>query len=194
MREFVPCGAVAGVIARTDATAGVWKAPAGAAAAIQGTEGPAVALSDAENGRLNTLGINCLRTFPSTGTVVWGARTLRGADALSDEWKYVPVRRLTLWIEESIDRGTQWAVFEPNDDRLWTTLRQSVGDFLERLFRLGAFQGRTSREAYFVQCGRDTTSQRDIEMGLVDVVVGFAPLRPAEFVVLRLQRRTGLSG
>jgi hypothetical protein len=194
LRTFVPCGAVAGVMARTDAAAGVWKAPAGAGAAIADVEGPAVELSDAESGWLNSIGINCLRSFPSRGTLVWGARTLRGADALADEWKYVPVRRLALWIEESIDRGTQWAVFEPNDEPLWASTRQSVGDFLERLFRQGAFQGRTSREAYVVHCGRDTTSQRDIETGLIDIVVGFAPLRPAEFVLVRLQRRTALSG
>ena len=190
VREFVPCGAVAGVIARTDAAAGIWKAPAGTSAVIAGAVGPAVELSDAENGWLNSLGINCLRAFPSTGTVVWGARTLRGADALSDEWKYVPVRRLTLFVEESIDRGLEWVVFEPNGEHLWTALRQSIGDFLERLFRQGAFQGRTSREAYFVQCDGETTTQRDIDLGLVNALIGFAPLRPAEFVILRIQWRT----
>ena len=190
VREVVPCGAVAGVIARTDSTRGVWKSPAGTTATLAGTVRLAVDVSDSENGRLTSIGINCLRSFPSTGTVVWGARTLRGADAASDEYKYVPVRRTALFIEKSIDRDTQWVVFEPNDEPLWAALRLSVGAFLHVLFREGAFQGRTPREAYFVKCDRETTSLTDIENGRVNVVIGFAPLRPAEFVVLHLQRRT----
>ena len=139
---FVPCGIVAGVMARTDTSRGVWKAPAGLDAAINGIQGLNVNLNDAENGMLNPLGINCLRAFPINGRVVWGARTLRGADQLADEYKYIPVRRIALFIEESLYRGTQWVVFEPNDEPLWAQIRLNVGAFMHNLFRQGAFQGR----------------------------------------------------
>ena len=188
---FVPCGVVAGVIARTDATRGVWKAPAGTDAALRGTQGLSVTLTDLENGMLNPLGINALRSFPVTGRVVWGARTLRGADQLADEYKYVPVRRLALFIEESLFRGTQWVVFEPNDEPLWAQIRLNIGAFMQNLFRQGAFQGSSPREAYFVKVDRETTTQNDINLGIVNVVVGFAPLKPAEFVVIRIQQIAG---
>lgn len=188
---FVPCGAVAGVIARTDAARGVWKAPAGLDAALTGIEGYSVPLTDAENGALNPLGVNCLRTFPAGGPVIWGARTLRGADQLADEYKYLPVRRLALFIEESLYRGTQWAVFEPNDEPLWSQLRLNIGVFMHDLFRKGAFQGSKPRDAYFVRCDSTTTTQSDINQGIVTIVVGFAPLRPAEFVVISLQQMAG---
>jgi hypothetical protein len=188
---FVPCGVVAGIIARTDTQRGVWKAPAGLDAALSGVQGLTANLTDAENGLLNPLGLNCLRSFPVVGQVVWGARTLRGADQLADEYKYVPVRRLALYIEESLYRGTQWVVFEPNDEPLWAQIRLNVGAFMQNLFRQGAFQGRTPREAYFVKCDRETTTQNDINQGIVNIVVGFAPLKPAEFVIISLQQLAG---
>lgn len=185
---FVGCGAIAGVIARTDATRGVWKAPAGVDATLTGISGLDVNLTDAENGMLNPHGINCLRTFPGTGTVLWGARTLRGSDHLGDEYKYLPVRRLALHIEESLFRGTQWVVFEPNDEPLWAQIRLNLGAFMHNLFRQGAFQGTTARDAYFVKCDRETTTPNDVNAGQVNIVVGFAPVRPAEFVVLQIQQ------
>ncbi len=188
---FVPCGIVAGIMARTDTQRGVWKAPAGLDAALNGIQGLRVNLTDAENGMLNPLGINCLRSFPVNGRVVWGARTLRGADQLSDEYKYVPVRRLALFIEESLYRGTQWVVFEPNDEPLWAQIRLNVGAFMQNLFRQGAFQGSSPREAYFVKCDKETTTQNDINLGIVNIVVGFAPLKPAEFVIIKLQQIAG---
>ncbi|MEC4748966.1 phage tail sheath C-terminal domain-containing protein [Methylomicrobium sp. Wu6] len=191
IEEFVPCGAVAGVFARTDATRGVWKAPAGIEATLNGLSGLSVNLNDAENGELNPLGINCLRNFPVIGKIVWGSRTLRGADILADEWKYVPVRRLALYIEESLFRGTQWVVFEPNDEPLWAQIRLNVGAFMNTLFRQGAFQGTTARQAYFVKCDSETTTQNDIDRGIVNIVVGFAPLKPAEFVIIKLQQIAG---
>ena len=155
------------------------------------TQGLQANLNDAENGMLNPLGINCLRFFPASGRVVWGARTLRGADQLADEYKYVPVRRLALYIEESLYRGTQWVVFEPNDEPLWAQIRLNVGAFMHGLFRQGAFQGQTPKDAYFVKCDKETTPQDQINLGIVNIVVGFAPLKPAEFVVIQLQQMAG---
>jgi hypothetical protein len=191
IETYAACGAVAGVFARTDATRGVWKAPAGFDATLVGVPQLAVPLTDAENGELNPHGINCLRALPATGRVVWGARTLRGSDQLADEYKYVPVRRTALFIEESLYRGLKWAVFEPNDEPLWAQIRLNVGAFMHNLFRQGAFQGSSPRDAYFVRCDKDTTTQNDINLGIVNVVVGFAPLKPAEFVVLKLQQIAG---
>jgi len=188
---FVPSGIVAGVVARTDANRGVWKAPAGLDAAMSGIQGLQVNLNDAENGMLNPIGINCLRAFPATGRVVWGARTLRGSDQLSDEYKYIPVRRTALYIEESLYRGLKWVVFEPNDEPLWAQIRLNVGAFMHNLFRQGAFQGSSPRDAYFVKCDKETTTQNDINLGIVNIVVGFAPLKPAEFVVIKLQQIAG---
>ena len=144
-----------------------------------------------ENGRLNPLGLNCLRSFAVTGNVVWGSRTLDGADVLASEWKYIPVRRLALYIEESLYRGSQWVVFEPNDEPLWSQIRLNVGAFMQDLFRQGAFQGQSPREAYFVKCDKDTTTQSDINKGIVNILVGFAPLKPAEFVVIKIQQMAG---
>jgi phage tail sheath protein FI len=188
---FAPCGVLAGVFARTDTARGVWKAPAGLDATLVGVPELAVLLTDLENGELNKLGVNCLRTLPAAGRVVWGARTRRGDDRLADEWKYIPVRRTALYIEESLYRGTQWVVFEPNDEPLWAEIRLNVGAFMQGLFRQGAFQGSTPREAYFVKCDRETTTQDDINLGIVNIVVGFAPLKPAEFVVIKLQQMAG---
>ena len=188
---FVPCGAIAGIFARTDSARGVWKAPAGLDAAINGIVGLEVNLADGENGQLNPLGINSLRSFPVAGQVVWGARTLRGADSIGDEYKYIPVRRTALFLEETLYRATQWVVFEPNDEPLWAQIRLNIGAFMQTLFRQGAFQGRTPKEAYFVKCDRETTTQADINLGIVNIVVGFAPLKPAEFVVIKLQQIAG---
>ena len=191
IEEFAACGAVAGVLARTDAQRGVWKAPAGLEATLIGVPELSVPLTDAENGELNPLGINCLRTFPVAGRVVWGARTLRGRRPPGSEWKYIPVRRMALFIEESLYRGTQWVVFEPNDEPLWAQIRLNVGAFMHNLFRQGAFQGKTPREAYFVKCDKETTTQNDINLGIVNIVVGFAPLKPAEFVIIKIQQMAG---
>ncbi|MFJ8113490.1 phage tail sheath family protein [Streptomyces sp. NPDC096132] len=185
---FVPCGAVAGVIARTDATRGVWKAPAGQEATLNGVAGLTVRLTDQQQGKLNPEGVNCLRTLPAAGRVVWGARTGVGADQLADQWAYLPVRRLALYIEESLYRGTQWVVFEPNDEPLWAQIRLNVGAFMKGLFRRGAFQGTTPAQAYFVRCDRTVNPQEDIDRGIVNVVVGFAPVKPAEFVVISIQQ------
>ena len=189
--EFVASGAVAGVFARTDAERGVWKAPAGTEATVVGTSGLALTLTDAESGQLNPVGINALRTFPLIGRVIWGSRTLRGADSLADQWKYIPIRRLALFIEETLFRGTQWVVFEPNDEPLWAQIRLNIGAFMNGLFRQGAFQGTTPAQAYFVKCDSETTTQADIDRGVVNIVVGFAPLKPAEFVVLKIQQMAG---
>jgi Bacteriophage tail sheath protein len=192
-RTYAPSGAIAGIMARTDTQRGVWKAAAGLSATIAGISGLSVPLTDLENGVLNPLGVNCLRTMPSVGPVVWGARTLEGADVLSSDWKYIPVRRLALFIEESLYRATRWAVFEPNDEPLWAQLRLSIGGFMQDLYRQGAFQGATPKDAYFVQCDSTTTLQTDIDKGIVNIYVGFAPVKPAEFVVLYIQPSAGQS-
>lgn len=193
LRAFPPSGAIAGLMARIDGQRGVWKAPAGTEARLAGVRSLTVGLTDAENGILNPLGLNCLRTFPVHGHVSWGARTVAGADAAASEWKYVPVRRLALMIEESVFRGTTWAVFEPNDEQLWGQLRLNLTAFMHGLYRQGAFQGSTPQEAYLVKCDRETTTQADIDRGIVNVVVGFAPLKPAEFVIIRIQQLAGQS-
>jgi uncharacterized protein len=191
LRNFPPCGFVAGIYARTDSTRGVWKAPAGSEASLTGAAGLALTMSDSENGQLNPLGINCLRLLPVFGNVVWGARTLHGDNSRGSEWKYVPVRRMALFLEETLFRATQWVVFEPNDEPLWAQIRLNIGAFLQDLFRQGAFQGRTPREAYFVKVDRETTTQSDINLGIVNILVGFAPLKPAEFVVIKIQQMAG---
>ena len=190
VRSFPPCGAIAGMYARTDAARGIWEAPAGADARLVGAVGLAVPVNSADVERLNPHAVNCLRTLAGYGTVVWGARTLDGADLHGSDWKYVPVRRLSLFLEESIDRGTRWVVSEHNDEALWGRLRDEVGGFMVSLFRGGAFAGRSPRDAYFVKCDRETMTQNDINDGVVHIVVGFAPLKPAEFVVLRIQQLT----
>jgi phage tail sheath protein FI len=191
LEEFAPCGVVAGVFARTDADRGVWKAPAGLDARLVGVRQLTYKMTDGENGQINPLGVNALRTFPAVGHVIWGARTLEGADRLASEWKYIPVRRLALFIEESLFRGTQWVVFEPNDEPLWAQIRLNVGAFMQDLFRQGAFQGTTARAAYFVKCDAETTTQNDVDRGIVNILVGFAPLKPAEFVVIKIQQMAG---
>ena len=189
--EFPPSGTIAGVYARTDVQRGVWKAPAGTDASLSGVVELTVPLTDLENGRLNPLGVNCLRRFPVFGSVVWGARTMRGADTAADQWKYVPVRRLALFIEESLYRGTKWVVFEPNDEPLWSQIRLNIGAFMNNLFRQGAFQGKSPKDAYFVKCDKESTTQNDINLGIVNIIVGFAPLKPAEFVIVKIQQMAG---
>jgi phage tail sheath protein FI len=189
--EFGVGGAVAGIMARTDSQRGVWKAPAGLDAGLAGVRELQYKLDDNANGVLNPLGLNCIRSFPVFGNVLWGARTLAGADTLASEWKYVPVRRFTLFIEESLYRGTQWAVFEPNDEPLWSQIRLNLGAFMHNLFVQGAFQGASPHDAYFVKCDKETTPQNAIDLGIVNIVVGFAPLKPAEFVVIKIQQIAG---
>lgn len=195
VQQFGPAGMVAGIYARTDATRGVWKAPAGQEAALQGSLGASYRLDDAHNGTANLVGINCLRNFPVVGPVVWGARTLRGATALNDPYMYVPVRRLTLFIEQSLLEGTRWAVFEPNDETLWSSLRLQVGSFLDGLYKDGAFMGAAQKDAYYVQCDASTTTPGDQIAGVVNIIVGIAPVRPAEFIVIYIQQimQTGMS-
>lgn len=191
LATFAPCGVIAGIIARTDARRGVWKAPAGEEATLIGVRELAYRMNDGENGRLNPLGINALRTFRGSGSVVWGARTLEGADRLASPWKYIPVRRLAFYIEESLFRGTQWVIFEPNDEPLWAQIRLNVGAFMHNLFRQGAFQGSSPRDAYFVKCDHETTTQADIDRGIVNLLVGFAPLKPAEFLIIKISQIAG---
>ncbi|MFD2468081.1 phage tail sheath family protein [Amycolatopsis silviterrae] len=191
VRDFPPCGAIAGIWARTDVRRGVWKAPAGTEATLSGVSALSVKLTDPQNGVLNPLGVNCLRGLPSVGNVVWGARTQRGADVLANQWKYLPVRRLALFVEESLFRGTQWVVFEPNDEPLWASIRLNVGAFMNTLFRQGAFQGRTPKDAYLVKCDATNNPQNDIDRGIVNILVGFAPLKPAEFVLIHIQQLAG---
>jgi hypothetical protein len=188
---YPPCGFVAGIYARTDGTRGVWKAPAGTEATLAGASGVAVQLNDNQNGLLNPLGVNCIRNLNVYGIVLWGARTMQGNDEAGSEWKYIPVRRTALFLEESLFRALKWVVFEPNDDPLWAEIRLNVGAFMHNLFRQGAFQGKTPAEAYFVKCDKETTTQNDINLGIVNIVVGFAPLKPAEFVVIQIQQMAG---
>lgn len=191
LRSVGASGTIAGLYARTDSDRGVWKAPAGTEATLNNVFRLDKTLTDPENGTLNKVAINGLRTFPIYGSICWGARTLDGADDIGSEWKYVPVRRLALFMEESLFRGLKWVVFEPNDEPLWAQIRLNVGAFMNTLFRQGAFQGTTPREAYLVKCDKETTTQDDINRGIVNILVGFAPLKPAEFVFIKLQQLAG---
>jgi phage tail sheath protein FI len=185
-----PSGFAAGMWGQIDARRGVWKAPAGTETALSGTAGFEFLVENSEQDALNPLGVCCLRTIAGYGDVIWGARTL--ATNANPDWRYVPVRRTALMIESSIYAGIQWAVFEPNDQALWSSLRASIGGFMDGLFRSGAFQGTTSASAYFVRCGLgDTMTQDDINAGQVIVLVGFAPVKPAEFVVIQIQQVVG---
>jgi phage tail sheath protein FI len=188
LRSIGASGTIAGLYARTDTQRGVWKAPAGTDARLRNVQALDYVMTDRENGALNPLGINCLRTFPVYSSICWGARTLDGADQIASDWKYVPVRRTTLFLEESLYRGSKWVVFEPNDEPLWSQIRLNVGAFMQDLFRKGAFQGSSPRDAYFVRCDSETTTQFDIDSGIVNIEVGFAPLKPAEFVILKIHQ------
>ena len=178
-----PSGAIAGVIARTDRDHGVWKAPAGLEAVLHGARGLSANLTQVQIEQLKPAQVNCLRELQGTGIVIWGGRTLAGND---NEWRYISVRRTFLFIEESIDRGTKWAVFEPNGEPLWANLRRSIEDFLLELFRQGGLQGTKPEQAFFVRCDRSTMTDTDIRAGKVNVLVGFAPIKPAEFVIVRI--------
>ena len=181
-RLFPACGVIAGVMAGNDAAKGVWTTPAGTDAGLAGVTKLEVPVSETISGTLNPLGINCLRTFPVIGNVIWGGRTLRGADAFDDNYKYLSVRRLTLFIEDSLKQGTLWSVFEPNDEALWSSLRLSVESFLKELSIQGAFYD------YKVSCDAKTTTATDIELGRVNLLVQIAPVDPAEFVVIEIQQ------
>jgi uncharacterized protein len=189
--QLGPCGAVAGVWASTDDTRGVWKAPAGTAAAITGISDLTVHIDDGESGVLNPIAVNCLRNLPLYGPVSWGARTAAGADQLASQWKYIPVRRTALYIEESIRRGTQWAVFEPNAEPLWSAIRLNVGAFMNGLFKQGAFGATTPSQAYLVQCDATNNPQSSIDQGILNILVGFLPLYPAEFVIIQIEQLVG---
>lgn len=184
-------GTLAGVFANTDSTRGVWKAPAGIEAVLKGVIRLSDKLSDGQDGFLNQLGVNCLRNFPIYGNISWGARTLVGSDQEASQWKYVPVRRTALFLEQSLERGLKWVVFEPNDETLWSEIRLNVGAFMHDLFVQGAFEGTSPDQAYFVRCDSTTTTQNDIDLGIVNVVVGFAPLKPAEFVIVQIEQMAG---
>lgn len=186
-----PSGHMAGLYAKTDARRGVWKAPAGTAAAIAGSTGLVVNLTDVQQGLLNPdpYHVNVIREFAAAGRVIWGARTITG-DA---EWNYIPVRRMAILLRVSIYRGIQWAVFEPNDEPLWAALRLNITSFMMTLYRRGAFQGSTPSQAFFVKCDSETTPQDDINSGIVNIQIGFAPLKPAEFVVVQISQKAGQS-
>ncbi len=182
-----PSGMIAGLMARTDSQRGIWKAPAGIDADLRGVVDVEFNMTDGENGVLNKLGVNCIRKFPN-GIVNWGARTLDGNDDFGSEWKYIPIRRLALFLEESLFRGTKWVVFEPNDEPLWAKIRMNVNAFMMSLYRQGAFQGSTPDKAFFVKCDGETTTANDRNLGIVNIQVGFAPLKPAEFVIISIQQ------
>lgn len=183
-----PSGFAAGLWARTDGSRGVWKAPAGVGATVFGSLRPRYVVGNDEQDQLNPEGVNCIRKI-LTQPVIWGARTL--ATRAVPAKRYVPVQRTTLMIKESIYQGIQWAVFEPNDHNLWASLRLNIEAFMDGLHRAGAFQGEKASDAYFVRCGLgQTMTQGDIDAGRVIVEVGFAPLKPAEFVIVRLSQKT----
>ena len=187
--KLPPSGYMAGMYAQIDSRRGVWKAPAGTEANIGGAVGLTKEITDTEQDTLNPIGVNVIRAFPASGIVVWGARTL--ATRSDPEYRHVPIRRTAIFIEQSIYNGIQWAVFEPNDESLWSSLRLNIGAFMLRLFRAGAFQGDSPAKAFFVKCDGQTTIQADIDAGVVNILVGFAPLKPAEFVVLKLSQMAG---
>jgi uncharacterized protein len=193
-RPFPPSGFVAGIYAATDAARGVWQAPAGITAPVTGALDPVVKLTDAENAVLNPHAVNCIRIFPRFGNVIWGARTLAGSAQAASDWTYVPVRRLALFIEMSVLDGTKWAVFEPNDSPLWSELNRSIGAFMQTLFAQGAFKGQSAAETYFVQCDARNNPPSGVDQGIVNITIGFAPVRPAEFVIIQIQQIAGQTG
>jgi phage tail sheath protein FI len=192
---MAPSGFVAGIYAATDASRGVWKAPAGLATNVLNTTGPVSSgiMTDQQQGVLNVQAINCLRAFSGIGTVVWGARTLVAANPAYQQWMYVPVRRLTLFIEQTLLANLRWVVFEPNDEPLWTAITISINAFMLSLFRQGALQGSTPSDAFQVKCDSTTTSPANQALGIVNIVVAFAPLKPAEFVVVQIAQLAGQS-
>jgi len=191
-REFAPSGAIAGIIANTNNIAGPWLAPAGLEAGLW-CDDLSIKLTDEQNGMLSSLGINCLRNFIPYGNVVWGARTLQGSDVLGSEWKYLNVRRLALYIEQSIEENIKWVVPEPNDETLWSSLRLEIDSFLNGLYKQGAFPGGSADEAYYVKVDSTTTTQSDIDRGVVNIIVGIAPVSPAEFIILKFEQEAGMA-
>jgi Bacteriophage tail sheath protein len=189
-KNVAASGTLAGVYAASDTAVGVWKAPAGTTAVLQGVT-PVLQVTDAENGTLNTMGVNLLRTFPIYGNISWGARTLAGADQIDSQWKYIPVRRLVDYIEQSLTQSLKWAVFQPNGPTLWANLAQEVSTFLQGLYNQGALFGTTPAQAYFVTCDATTTTPTDIAQGIVNILIGVAPVDPAEFVILQIQQIAG---
>ena len=181
-----PAGHVAGIFARTDGSRGVWKAPAGTEATLNDTLSLDLPLNDLHSDALNPAGVNALRLIPGAGRVIWGSRTMQP----SSEWRYISVRRTAIFLRTSIYNGIQWAVFEPNDKPLWDSLAASIGGFMETQFRRGAFAGQTSKDAYLVKVDSETTTPIDQAAGVVNILVAFAPLRPAEFVVVQLSQKT----
>ncbi|MCX5001183.1 phage tail sheath subtilisin-like domain-containing protein [Streptomyces sp. NBC_00638] len=184
-----PSGFISGLYARIDSSRGVWKAPAGTEASLNGVVGLATELSDVQHGELNLQGVDVIRRFPQAGVVAFGARTISS----DPQWRYVPVRRTAIMLRVSIYYGIQWAVFEPNDESLWSQLRLSISSFMMTLYRQGSFQGSSAAQAFFVKCDGETTTQADIEAGVVNVLVGFAPLRPAEFIVVKISQKAGMA-
>ena len=191
-RNVGASGSMAGIYSRTDTNYGVWKAPAGVNAVLKGAKISAK-MTDDDNGQLNPRGVNALRSFPIYGNISWGGRTLAGADLINSEWKYINVRRLANFIEESLFRSLKWAVFESNNEILWSKIRIQVATFLSSLFAQGAFQGSSPGDAYFVKVDGDTTTPVDIDKGIVNVQIGFAPVKPAEFIILSFQQIAGQS-
>ncbi|CAN5717271.1 hypothetical protein BH10ACI4_BH10ACI4_31120 [soil metagenome] len=189
--EIGVSGTAAGIYARMDKNRGISHAPAGLEATFVGGATPVFAVEDITNGTLNTLGINAIRTFPCKGTLLWGSRTTRGADAFADEYKYIPVRRLALFIESSVITSLLWTAVEPDTETLWAAIRSAVSNFLLTLFRMGSFQGSMPSQAFFVKCDASTTTQQDVLANRVNIHIGFAPLRPAEFVILKITLPTG---
>jgi len=193
-RPFPPSGFVAGIYAATDAARGVWQAPAGITAPVTGALDPVLKLTDADSAILNPRAVNCIRLFPQFGNVIWGVRTLAGSDQAASDWTYVPVRRLALYIETSVHDGTKWATFEPNDAQLWSELNHSIGAFMQALFAQGAFKGQSAAETYFVQCDAQNNPPSGVDQGIVNIAIGFAPVRPAEFIIIQIQQIAGQTG
>jgi phage tail sheath protein FI len=188
-----PSGFVAGIYAATDNSRGVWKAPAGLATTLKNTTGPVFngLMNDPQQGVLNSASVNCLRLFASGGTVVWGARTLVADNDAFPQSKYVPVRRMTLFLEQSLLASLRWVVFEPNDEPLWLAIRSTIEAFMLGLFNQGALQGSKPSDAFQVKCDRSTTTLEDQQNGIVNIIVAFAPLKPAEFVIIKIAQQAG---
>ena len=191
--ELPPSGFVAGIFARTDTNRGVWKAPAGLEAIVKGTTGVVDSgkMTDMTQGVLNLAGVNCLRDFSGIGTVVFGARTLVSSNVAFQQNKYVPVRRMTLFLEQTLLQNLKWIVFEPNDEPLWLAIRTTIENFMLSLHRQGALQGKNPSDAFQVKCDATTTTQDDINNGIVNIIVAFAPLKPAEFVIIKIAHLAG---
>ena len=183
------CGAVAGAMIRLEQARGLWKAASGVEAVLQGVTGLATQLSSAQSAALAPQGLNPLRRLPGGQVVIWGARTLASGTAREGDWRYVPVRRMALFLERSLGEGLTWTAGETNVEPLWAAVRRSVESFLSELWRAGAFQGATPRTAYYVRCDATTMTKADIEAGRLIVEIGTAPLKPAEFVILRIGAR-----